>query len=127
MARHVLLGEFNESGRPAGFHHAPGGVPPAGRRIDAIVERYPDGTYRAHVSFFDADRGWVRKGGLHMMFPDDWTSLDVVAAGLTAYKGHGEDRPGRWSGDARGIRITGAHKRGRPKTFYPVLGPERQR
>ena len=73
LARHVLLGKFNDHGDPVGFHHAPGGRCPPGRRIDKVLERYPDGSYRAEVSFWHPVRGWVRKDKLHTMFPDDWS------------------------------------------------------
>ncbi|MGH2930116.1 MAG: EndoU domain-containing protein, partial [Solirubrobacteraceae bacterium] len=113
LARHVLLGAFNRRGRPIEFHHAPGGVCPPGRRIDQVVERFPDGTYRAHVSFYHPTRGWVRKADPHTMFPDTWSSEDVMRAGIDAYRSHGDAwlarvRNGtRWRGRHRGGEIRG--------------------
>ena len=51
VARHVLLGGFNKRGDPVGFHHAPNGVAPLGRRIEEILCLFADGSYRARVSF----------------------------------------------------------------------------
>ncbi|MGH7911293.1 MAG: EndoU domain-containing protein [Candidatus Dormibacteraceae bacterium] len=121
-ARHVLLGGLNKDGRPVGFHHAPGGDAPPGRRIDAILERYENGSYLARVSFFDSDRGWMVKAGPHMMFPDAWSAVEVIGAGFAAYRSRGSTVGGAWSGRARGMAISGRQPRGRPATFYPDRG-----
>lgn len=73
VARHVLLGGFNKRGDPVGFHHAPNGVAPLGRRIDHVVRSFPDRTYQARISIWDERRGWVPKLGVHTMFPDQWS------------------------------------------------------
>jgi hypothetical protein len=124
VARHVLLGAFNRRSEPVGFHHAPGGVAPPGRRIDEVLERYPDGTYRARVSFYDPKRGWVRKQAETTMFPDTWTSEEVLAAGREAFRRRVDKWHGQWRGHARGLRIDGYGIRSRrgPTTFYPGRG-----
>ncbi|MFZ0216964.1 MAG: EndoU domain-containing protein [Candidatus Dormiibacterota bacterium] len=133
-AHHVLLGGFNRRGRPVGFHHAPGGVTPPGRRIDEVVRRFPNGAYLAKVSFYDLSRGWVQKPLPHTMFPDDWTAEQVTTAGFDAYAkaaragpATGARRIPGWSGSSGGQRISGYRRRhGRgPATFYP--DPERER
>ncbi len=124
LARHVLLGDINEkTGRPVGFHHAPNGVTPPGRRIDKVLERYPDGTYRAIVSIYDPRYGWVEKGRYeqHTMFPDHWSRHEVMAAGREAYLGRVDRSVKRWRGHARGVAIRGYRREdGRgPATFFP--------
>jgi hypothetical protein len=121
VARHVLLGTFNRYGRPVGFHHAPNGVAPPGRRIEEILCLFADGSYRARVSFLHPQRGWIEKKGEHMMFPDHWTREEVMAAGREAYH-HRVDRTlMRWRGQGRGVPIRGHHRNDgpRPATFYP--------
>lgn len=124
VARHVLLGGFNKRGRPVGFHHAPNGVAPPGRRIEQILRRYPDGSYQAAVSFWDPRRGWVRKGGEHTMFPDNWSRDEVLAAGRDAYRDRVNPVALRWRSYGRGVPIGGYRRhRGRgPATFFPDHG-----
>lgn len=125
VARHVLLGGFNRHGRPVGLHHAPNGVAPPGRRIDRILKRYPDGSYLARVSMWHHQRGWVPKPGRHTMFPDNWTSQQVVEAGRQAYRDRVNKVVLRWRSEAQGMRIGGymrAEGRG-VATFFP--DPER--
>lgn len=124
VARHVLLGGFNRHGRPVGFHHAPNGVAPPGRRIDRILKRYPDGSYLARVSMWDHSRGWVAKPGRHTMFPDDWTSQQVVEAGNRAYRDRVNKVVLRWRSEFKGMRIGGYRHVGGPgmATFFPDPG-----
>lgn len=122
VARHVLLGFFNKDGRPVGFHHAPDGVAPPGRRINEVLERFPDGSYRASVSFWDAERRrWVRKEGEHTMFPDSWTRDEVVSAGREAYLARVNKVVRRWKSRGGGLPIGGWRRNdGRgPATFFP--------
>ncbi len=122
LAHHVLLGDINEkSGRPVGFHHAPNGVPPPGRRIDEILEHYPDGSYRAVVSFYHPRGQWVRKEGEHTMFPDHWTRDQVMAAGCEAYRMRVNRVVRKWKGRGCGIPVSGWRRNngGGPATFYP--------
>lgn len=128
LARHVLLGAFNK-GRPVGFHHAPNGVCPPGRRIDEILERFPDGSYTAVVSFYDPKKNrWVQKGAgrqQHTMFPDDWSRDEVMAAGRDAYRARMNRVVERWKSRGRGLSISGyrrADGRG-PATFFPERKP----
>jgi hypothetical protein len=123
VARHVLLGGFNKRGRPVGFHHAPNGVAPPGRRVDRILKRYPDGSYLARVSMWDGQRGWVPKRGLHSMFPGHWTSEDVLRAGWQAYRDRPQRHVLRWRSQVPGMRIGGFRRvdRGGPATFFPDL------
>ncbi|MFZ0216962.1 MAG: EndoU domain-containing protein [Candidatus Dormiibacterota bacterium] len=132
LASHVLLGGFNKWGDPVGFHHAPNGVAPPGRRIDQVLERLPNGTYSARVSFWDPQRGWVRKPDPHTMFPDEWTPEEVIGAGLDAYEHRvrtweAQTRRRRWTGISRSVRIAGhdRHDRSGPATFYPNEEHER--
>ena len=126
LARHVLLGGFNRRGRPVGFHHVPGGRCPPGRRIDEILERFADGSYRARVSFWHPERGWVRKAEPHTMFPDEWSSETVIHIGMEAYRRRTEDWVYRWRNQAVRPPIAGYHRRGRgPTTFYPDPGVRR--
>ena len=125
LARHVLLGGF-EGGRPVGFHHAPGGTCPPGRRIDEVLERFADGSYRARVSFLHPTRGWVRKDKPHSMFPDDWSSQKVMLVGLEAYRTRTEEWVVRWKNNTSGPPIRGCHLRRRgPTTFFPALDRSR--
>ncbi|MFZ0215750.1 MAG: EndoU domain-containing protein [Candidatus Dormiibacterota bacterium] len=127
LARHVLLGTFNRWGDPVGFHHAPGRVPPPGRHIDRILKTFDNGAYVATVSFYDPERGWVEKPHPTTMFPDRWTSEDVMRAGREAYalvvhrweSDVGVNRP--WSATGGRMPIAGRHRRDRPgpATFYP--------
>ncbi len=120
LARHVLLGKFNERGDPVGFHHAPGGRCPPGRRIDKVLERFPDGSYRAEVSFLHPERGWVKKDKLHTMFPDDWSSERVFDAGMQAHRKRTEETLDRWRNAEVHPPIRGFQSRRRvPTTFYP--------
>jgi Bacterial EndoU nuclease len=124
VARHVLLGGFNKRGRPVGFHHAPNGVAPPGRRIEEVVRRYSDGSYQAVVSFWEPRRGWVRKEGEHTMFPDGWRFDEVLAAGCDAYDSRVNRVALRWRSAGRGIPIGGYRRddgRG-PATFFPDHG-----
>jgi len=123
VARHVLLGGFNKRGRPVGFHHAPNGVAPPGRRIDRILKQYPDGTYLAQVSIWDDQRGWVPKGGLHSMFPDHWRADHVLRAGWQTYGDRPQRQVLRWRSEFRGMRIGGFRRpdAGGPATFFPDL------
>ena len=117
LARHVLLGYFNQkTGRPVGFHHAPNGVAPPGRRIDEILEIHPDGSYSAVVSFWHPERGWVQKGkdGEHTMFPDHWSRDEVIAAGLEAYRSRADQVVRKWKSRARGFPIGGYRRHNRP-------------
>lgn len=126
LARHVLLGKFNKRGRPVGFHHAPGGRCPPGRRIDEVLERFPDGSYRARVFFWHPTRGWVLKPDPHTRFPDDWSAETVIRVGLEAYRRRTEDWVLRWRNDRSHPPIAEYHSRGRgPITFYPELGAPR--
>ena len=121
VARHVLLGTFNRYGRPVGFHHAPNGVAPPGRRIDEVLESFADGTYRAAVSFWDPPRGWVPKKGQHMMFPDHWSRDEVLCAGREAYLARVDKVVLRWRACGRGLPVGGWRRpsgRG-PVTFFP--------
>ncbi len=125
VARHVLLGGFNKRGKPVGFHHAPNGVAPPGRRIDRVLRRYPDGSYQAQVSLWDDRRGWVPKPGRHTMFPDEWTSERVVHAGREAYRDRVNKVVLRWRSESHGIKI-GGYRRVQGEdlsTFFP--DPER--
>jgi len=124
VARHVLLGGFNRYGRPVGFHHAPNGVAPPGRRIDEIVKRFPDGSYRAVVSFYAPGRGWVEKKGDHTMFPDHWSRAEVMAAGHEAYLTRANQVIKRWRSRGHGLPIGGWRSQdGRgPATFFPDHG-----
>jgi len=125
LARHVLLGGFRR-GVPVGFHHAPGGVCPPGRRIDEVLERFPDGTYRARVSFLHPTRGWLRKDKPHSMFPDDWPSERVMSFGLDAYRARTDQWLVRWVNSKTRPPIRGRHSRGRqPTTFFPDLEDRR--
>ncbi len=124
LARHVLLGYIHErTGRPVGFHHAPNGVAPPGRRIDKILQRFPDGSYRAVVSFYDPQRGWVQKGkhDQHTMFPDHWSRHEVMAAGREAYLARVDRVVERWRSRACGLPIGGYRRRDGPgpATFFP--------
>ena len=98
VARHVLLGGFNKRGDPVGFHHAPNGVAPLGRRIDHVVRSFPDRTYQARISIWDERRGWVPKLGVHTMFPDQWSPQQVVEAGGHAYRRRPDKSALRWRG-----------------------------
>ena len=123
VARHVLLGGFNKHGKPVGFHHAPNGLAPPGRRIDRIMKRYPDGSYLARVSMWHEHRGWVPKPGRHTMFPDTWTSEQVVEAGKQAYQSRVNKVVLRWRSESKGMKIGGyrrADGRG-VATFFPDL------
>lgn len=126
LARHVLLGDFNKkTGRPVGFHHAPNGVAPPGRRIDRVLERFADGSYSAVVSFYHpGKRVWVQKRLPHTMFPNHWTSEQVMAAGREAYAARMDQSLKRWNGWGRGVPIGGWRRRGvgRPDTFFPDYG-----
>ena len=125
LARHVLLGKFNRQGDPVGFHHAPGGRCPPGRRIDKVLERFPDGSYRAEVSFLHPVRGcWVKKDKVHTMFPDHWSRDQVMAAGREAYLARVDKVVKKWRGHGGGIHIRGWRRQdGRgPATFYPDRG-----
>lgn len=121
VARHVLLGGFNKRGRPVGFHHAPNGVAPPGRRVDVVLKRYPDGSYQARVSMWDDRRGWVPKPGLHTMFPDHWTCDRVLEAGWQAYRDRPNAKALRWRSRARELRVGGYRRvdRDSPATFFP--------
>jgi hypothetical protein len=127
LARHVLLGTFNRWGDPVGFHHAPRGIPPPGRRIDKILKTFENGAYVAAVSFYDPERGWVAKRRRSTMFPNHWTSADVIAAGREAYQHlvhEWEDdvrRNRQWTATGRQMPLAGYHRRDRrgPATFYP--------
>lgn len=125
VAGHVLLGGFNRRGKPVGFHHAPNGVAPPGRRIDRILKRYPDGSYLARVAMWEHGRGWVPKPGRHTMFPEGWTSAQVVEAGRQAYRGRVDRVVLRWRGEYRGLKISGYRRAqdGALATFFP--DPER--
>ncbi|MBO0707183.1 MAG: EndoU domain-containing protein [Candidatus Dormibacteraeota bacterium] len=123
LGRHVLLGKFNRRGDPVGFHHAPGGRCPPGRRIKEILERFPDGSYSARVLFLHPRFGWLEKAHPHTMFPDEWSSEKVMRVGMEAYRRRTEDWVDRWKSQASRPRIAGYHRRGRgPTTFYPDLG-----
>jgi hypothetical protein len=121
VARHVLLGGFNRRGRPVGFHHAAGGVPPPGRRIDEVVERFPNGTYTARVSFYDPSHGWVQKPLPHTMFPDEWSAEQVMTAGRRAYAARvgAWEQNHKWTGLSGKLRISGYHRKA-------GHGPERE-
>lgn len=121
LARHVLLGKFNRQGDPVGFHHAPGGRCPPGRRIDKVLERYPDGSYRAEVSFFDPVRSrWIRKQTVHTMFPDHWSSERVFRTGMEAYRQRTEEVLDHWWNRGTRPPIRGFHRHRRmPTTFFP--------
>lgn len=123
LASHVLLGGFNERGKPVGFHHAPGGVAPPGRRIDRVIKRFPDGSYQAEVSLWDPRRGWVSKPGRHSLFPDHWSAEQVIAAGLQAYRGRRDEQGRRWLSRVRDMPIKGYRRSGGrgPATFFPDL------
>lgn len=125
LARHVLLGGFNKHGKPVGFHHAPNGVAPSGRRIDRILKRFPDGSYMARVSIWDHERGWVPKPGRHTMFPDHWTSEQVVEAGKQAYASRINKVVLRWRSQYQGMRIGGYRRvdRSGVATFFPEPEP----
>lgn len=126
LARHVLLGGFNKRGRPVGFHHAPGGVCPRGRRIDAVLERFPDGSYRARVSFWHPSRGWVPKADPHTMFPDDWTSEEVFDLGMEAYGRRTSEEVHRWRCQVTRPPVQGFHRPHRlPTSFFPEVGRQR--
>lgn len=121
VARHVLLGGFNKHGRPVGFHHAPNGVAPPGRRIESVVRRFPNGTYQARVSIWDDRRGWVRKPGVHTMFPDHWSSAQVLVAGRQAYGDRVNKVVIRWRSQYRGMTIAGYRRADGvgAATFFP--------
>jgi hypothetical protein len=79
--KHILDGELNKAGRPVGFHSAPDGVPPDGRRIDEVQKVHPNDTYEARVSFRGGDGQWQEKEvRRHTMFPNDWPRDQVRAA-----------------------------------------------
>lgn len=121
VARHVLLGGFNKHGRPVGFHHAPNGVAPPGRRIDKVLERFPEGSYTAAVSFYHPRQGWVPKKGRHTMFPDRWGPEQVMAAGREAYLMRTDQIVRRWRSRGGGLAIGGwrRHDGRGPATFFP--------
>ncbi|MBO0744077.1 MAG: EndoU domain-containing protein, partial [Candidatus Dormibacteraeota bacterium] len=98
---------------------------PRGRRIDRILKRYPDGSYRAAVSFYDPLKGkWVQKKGRHTMFPDHWSRDQVMAAGREAYLARADKAVKRWRGRGGGLQVRGWRREdGRgPATFYPDHG-----
>ncbi|MGH7910158.1 MAG: EndoU domain-containing protein [Candidatus Dormibacteraceae bacterium] len=114
------LGSFNRRGQPVGFHHAPNGVCPPGRRIDEVLERFPDGSYRARVSLWHPECGWVQKRRASTMFADGWTSEHVMQTGLDAYRNRTEDWVVRWRCRSSTPRIAGFHRRrSGPTTFFP--------
>ncbi len=121
LARHVLLGKFNERGRPVGFHHAPGGRCPPGRCIDEVLERFSDGSYRARVSFWHPERGWVRKADPHTMFPDDWSPERVIHIGMEAYHRRTEGWVRYWRCTATRPRVAGYRDKVQGvTTFFPI-------
>jgi hypothetical protein len=57
---------------------------------------------------------------MHTMFPDHWSSAEVVEAGVAAFDARIDKWAKAWSGRARGIPIAGRQKRGSLTTFFPV-------
>ncbi len=98
LARHVLRG------RPVGFHHAPGGR-----------------SYRARVSFWHPERGWVRKADPHTMFPDDWSPERVIHMGMEAYHRRTEGWVRYWRCTATRPRVAGYWDKVQGvTTFFPI-------
>ncbi|WP_235487939.1 EndoU domain-containing protein, partial [Frankia sp. AvcI1] len=59
---HVLNGEWSRKGKPVGFHSAPEGVPPEGRRVSWAAEPTVEGAYGAKVEFRNESTGeWREK------------------------------------------------------------------
>ncbi|WP_261555704.1 EndoU domain-containing protein [Frankia tisae] len=79
---HLLDGAWSRKGRPVGFHSAPGGFPPADRRLTWTGEPSRSGEYEAKVEFWDESAAeWrPKKVPTHTMFPDSWNTEKVRKA-----------------------------------------------
>jgi len=119
---HITNGYFSDStGKPVGFHSAPGGVVPEGRRIDEIISVNNNGTYRAEVSFQQSDGTWISKNvPIHTMFPDLWSGPEVTHAVEQAFNNHSVLPNGMWEGSYDGVTIRGYMNDGVPVTAFPA-------
>ena len=118
---HFTDGVINDSGKPTGFHSAPGGIPPAGRRIDAVVSVNSNGTYIANVSFQLSDGTWASKDvNVHTMFPDSWSKPEVVHAVEEAFNNKTVIGT-KWYGQYNDVKIEGyLDSNGDPITAFPA-------
>ncbi len=122
---HVTDGMIKDDGygRPVGFHSAPGGIAPTGRRIDQVISINSNGTYQARVSFLRPNGVWVTKSvDIHTMFPDSWSRTDVIHAVQEAFNNRVMIKPYKWQGSYDGVEIEGYIDKntGEPITAYPT-------
>lgn len=129
---HILCGEINRRGEPAGFHLANGaGIGHCEGRAGArVAEKGPPdkyGVYQAVVEILDERTGrWLRKEGGSTMFPAAWSPADLERELRAAY-GRASVRPAgggdhRFEGRAPGgILMRGfVTDDGRIMTAFPV-------
>jgi hypothetical protein len=128
---HSLDGNLNvANGKWGGFHSAPGGVMPAGRRIISYGTDGPDRPWVAKVQYFDPSKGWVPPNGKDStMFPMSWTKDYTEHAIQEAYSNRTitsirPDGSVRWQGEYDGVTIGGwVNTKNGPPTAYPIIEP----
>lgn len=121
---HFTDGLFNKNDIPVGFHSAPDGVPPVGRRIDEVEAVNNNGTYQAKVSFQAEDGSWVNKPvAVHTMFPNSWTREDAIRAVEQAFDDKEIISGNLWEGTYNGVIIQGyVAPDGSLITAFPAAG-----
>jgi hypothetical protein len=107
-ADHITDGYFNSHDVPVGFHSAPDGIAPLGRRINSIVSINKNGTYRAEVSFQKYDGTWVPKEvEIQTMFPNSWSKSEVLHAVQVAFDNRYMIDQTTWEQTYNGVVIQG--------------------
>ncbi len=136
---HVLNGEWSRKGKPVGFHSAPEGVPPEGRRVSWAAEPTVEGAYGAKVEFRNESTGeWrEKKVRQHTMFPDSWSTEKVRGAVQSAYdevydtqispalRAGSDLSKSKWTGSYEGVHIRFyVEPDGSVRTAFPVIDEE---
>nr|WP_261574577.1 ABC-2 family transporter protein [Frankia gtarii] len=113
---HLLDGEWRRKGRPVGFHSAPGGVPPADRRLTWTGEPSRSGEYEAKVEFWDESAAEWRPKKVPTVLEADWLEHRALqtAEELAAF--------GRFAGLlVRGTRNIGDSMRATVRVYWRLL------
>jgi hypothetical protein len=121
---HVFQGHINKSNKATGFHFERTGDTATGTKVITGTKSTPDvnGVYRGRV-----DVQGIRKIAKSSFFPESYTHLDVVRAGLEAFNNrvhHNPLKPTAFRGTTSGgLTIEGFYNNGVVKTYYPIYTP----